>query len=67
MEHKGSDGVSEIAKRASSSAPFEALHSAEQDLGVNFDFGLGIMWDIELVACGPGPPSLNYLFKCGIF
>ena len=63
MEDKGSDGVSKITKGASSSAPFEALHSAEQDLGVYFDFGPGIMWDRGLVACGLGVEFLAYAFN----
>ena len=62
MEHKGSDGVSKIAKGASSSAPFEALHSAEEDLGVHFDLRLGIMWNRGLVACGFGVEFLADAF-----
>ena len=62
MEHKGSDGVSKITKGASSSAPFEALHSAEEDFGVHFDLRLGIMWNRGLVACGFGVEFLANAF-----
>ena len=65
MEHKGSDGVCEIAKRASSSASFEALHSAEEDLGVYFEFRLGIMGDRRLVACWFGVKFLTDAFDMG--
>ena len=62
MEHKDSDGVSKVTKGASSSAPLEALHSAEEDLGVHFDLRLGIMWNKRSEACGFGVEFLADAF-----